>query len=379
MARSLRLIVVICGALLAGCSKTPKEQTMAGFKDSCYAVKTPEVTKYCDCMVEKLDAAIPARAYNDPDADPIALTRAFQATAMQLSPTCKAESVGDSTASTVSPVLSDPTYEATSSIEYNSRDPDSDSLQRMMSGMSAYQQAQFLKDFELLVYLHGGGEGEEGMGRGEVVLNGYTVEKVKTEAALAPGYIRERNAKFLQETLSDMEKAAKQNACIYQNKFGVLLPPRTYLRPNDACKHYSRVSLEAMLADASGSADSAVHNSVASEPVPVPAAATDSDDICPDLDQAITADQIDCLDRKFAKADGELNKAYKSLMASLSDSQKAVLKQEQIKWIKEKESKCDEAGKEFEGGTLEIVSIKDCMVEMTEKRLSYLNSYAAPH
>ncbi len=112
---------------------------------------------------------------------------------------------------------------------------------------------------------------------------------------------------------------------------------------------------------------------------PVAAApATDSDDICHDLDQTVTVNQVDCLDRKFEKADSELNRSYKALMASLSDTQKITLKQEQIKWIKEKEIKCNEAGKEFEGGTMETVLIKDCMVEMTENRISYLSSYSAP-
>lgn len=94
--------------------------------------------------------------------------------------------------------------------------------------------------------------------------------------------------------------------------------------------------------------------------------------ICEGLDISITSENLECLDRKYNVADEELNKVYKQLMSTLEDSKKSSLKKEQMSWIKEKESKCETAGKEVEGGSLEPVLIKGCFLQMTEKRLEYL-------
>ncbi|MBN2287667.1 MAG: DUF1311 domain-containing protein [Tissierellales bacterium] len=97
--------------------------------------------------------------------------------------------------------------------------------------------------------------------------------------------------------------------------------------------------------------------------------------ICEGLDLAITGDLIECLDRKYAIADKKLNDVYKDLMSRLEKSRKSALINEQRAWIKEKELKCTEAGKEMEGGTFEIVMIKDCLVQMTEERIEYLKNF----
>ena len=97
--------------------------------------------------------------------------------------------------------------------------------------------------------------------------------------------------------------------------------------------------------------------------------------VCKGLDLTVTADQIECLNRQFTSADKQLNETYKQLMATLDDSRKSALKKEQVAWVKEKVSKCNQAGKEFEGGTMETVLVADCEVEMTEKRLAYLKNF----
>ena len=102
--------------------------------------------------------------------------------------------------------------------------------------------------------------------------------------------------------------------------------------------------------------------------------AVEQSGICKGLDLSITAEQLECLDRKYSAADKELNILYKQKMAGLDESKKSALKKEQIAWIKEKESKCAQAGKEMEGGTLETVMIKDCTVQMTEQRVAFLKS-----
>ena len=97
--------------------------------------------------------------------------------------------------------------------------------------------------------------------------------------------------------------------------------------------------------------------------------------ICTGLDLSVTSEQIECLERKYTAADKELNNIYKQTMSRLADSRKSALKKEQVAWIKERESKCSQAGKEMEGGTLETVMIKDCFVQMTEQRVTYLKNF----
>ena len=117
---------------------------------------------------------------------------------------------------------------------------------------------------------------------------------------------------------------------------------------------------------------------VAVEPTPVTteqANATEQTGICKGLNLENTAEQGECLDRKFAQSDQQLNETYKQLMAGLDDVRKVALKKEQIAWIKDKETKCAQAGKEVEGGTLEPVVIADCKVQTTEQRLAYLKAF----
>jgi hypothetical protein len=81
--------VVLLAFLLVACSKTPKEQAIAGFYNGCNVVNTPEVKKYCDCMSKELDASIPNKLFNNPDADQRALMAAFTETMLELVPKCK--------------------------------------------------------------------------------------------------------------------------------------------------------------------------------------------------------------------------------------------------------------------------------------------------
>lgn len=97
--------------------------------------------------------------------------------------------------------------------------------------------------------------------------------------------------------------------------------------------------------------------------------------ICNGIDTDTMIGLRECLDKKYTSTDKDLNDVYKQIMAGLDAGRKATLKTEQIAWIKEKEAKCEEAAKEFEGGAQESVSKLDCFVSMTEKRLSYLKSY----
>lgn len=105
------------------------------------------------------------------------------------------------------------------------------------------------------------------------------------------------------------------------------------------------------------------------------ASASEDDPMCPGIDTSSTVGLRECIGIKFKASDANLNSTYKKLMATLSDSEKAKIKSEQREWIKQQKSKCDEAGKEFEGGTFQAVAIDDCYLQTTEERLSYLRSY----
>lgn len=117
-----------------------------------------------------------------------------------------------------------------------------------------------------------------------------------------------------------------------------------------------------------------VQSPQAVEPGEIKASSSEQSGICAGLDLTITAEQLECLERKYTAADKELNLLYKQKMASLDDARKASFKKEQIAWIKEKESKCAQAGKEVAGGSYEPVMIKDCLVQMTESRVAYLTA-----
>ena len=97
--------------------------------------------------------------------------------------------------------------------------------------------------------------------------------------------------------------------------------------------------------------------------------------VCKGLDLAINVENSECLGRKFQVADKNLNDEYKRAMALLDEDGRIELRDSQRTWIKEKEEKCEEAGKEFEGGTLQPIVTAECMVRMTDERSAFLSQY----
>jgi uncharacterized protein YecT (DUF1311 family) len=116
-------------------------------------------------------------------------------------------------------------------------------------------------------------------------------------------------------------------------------------------------------------------NTPTPEPTNEAADTVEASGVCKGLDLAVTVAQSECVSRKFAIADKKLNDEYKRLMGSLSAERQAELKSSQRAWIKEKEQTCVDAGKEFEGGTLQPIVIADCKVRMTEERNTFLEHY----
>lgn len=97
--------------------------------------------------------------------------------------------------------------------------------------------------------------------------------------------------------------------------------------------------------------------------------------LCKGLDRSITAENLECVGRMYEAADAELNKVYKELVAKLDKAQRSALLTSQRAWIKEKESKCEQEGEEFKGGSIAASIIAGCKVEMTQKRVQFLRAY----
>ena len=118
----------------------------------------------------------------------------------------------------------------------------------------------------------------------------------------------------------------------------------------------------------------ATKENVAAAPALTPAQdSTEKSGICLGLDLQVSADQMECLGRKYAEADKKLNAVYKEVFAKLDTAQKKSLRESQRTWIKEKEAKCGALAKEE--GTMAMVDAESCTVEMTVQRTQFIQSY----
>lgn len=84
---------------------------------------------------------------------------------------------------------------------------------------------------------------------------------------------------------------------------------------------------------------------------------------------------VQCSNHEFEIADKELNSTYKSITASLTPDRKAVLKSEQIAWVKTKEVECDAAMQGHMNPRHMDIAKNDCLVEKTNQRTAYLKSF----
>lgn len=77
-------------------------------------------------------------------------------------------------------------------------------------------------------------------------------------------------------------------------------------------------------------------------------------------------DAVHCDNKVYANADNELNKIYKELRTKLNASQKTILKQSQLAWIRDRDSSCSS---ESNVGT--VISTR-CQLNKTQERNSWL-------
>jgi len=77
---------------------------------------------------------------------------------------------------------------------------------------------------------------------------------------------------------------------------------------------------------------------------------------------------------KYKKADAELNKVYKQLMAILDPNEKPLLIQAEKDWIKYRYSHCKFDASQYEGGSIQPLIYSTCLEELTRKRITEIKA-----
>jgi|GEM_PF-7112239 len=93
---------------------------------------------------------------------------------------------------------------------------DSNSIDEITKRMSIQEQADFLRDAELLAALKGGMD----------KLHGYTLKRLREEAALGRKFVREQNAKFLAPLVAEMEASGRNSVSLQVNRAGIFSSPK---------------------------------------------------------------------------------------------------------------------------------------------------------
>lgn len=93
-----------------------------------------------------------------------------------------------------------------------------------------------------------------------------------------------------------------------------------------------------------------------------------------------TVDMGNCAGVEYQKADAELNRVYKQLMASLEDREyESHLKTAQQSWLKYRDAHCDFEAFGNRGGTIYPVVRRSCLTTMTRARTKELQEQMEQH
>jgi uncharacterized protein YecT (DUF1311 family) len=76
----------------------------------------------------------------------------------------------------------------------------------------------------------------------------------------------------------------------------------------------------------------------------------------------------DCVNAERERWDAQLNRVYRSLMARASPGDRRALRLQERAWLRTTRVRCDHAGDENEGGTLQPLQIDDCYLQATTGR-----------
>lgn len=94
-------------------------------------------------------------------------------------------------------------------------------------------------------------------------------------------------------------------------------------------------------------------------------------DACISAAAGVTPTMQDCIDTEYAYQDGRLNTVYKALMAKLGDAEKNALRDQQRKWIADRDEKCFY---DPDSGQAGRVDAAECRLDMTAKRADELEA-----
>ncbi|MHA3539631.1 lysozyme inhibitor LprI family protein [Yersinia enterocolitica] len=90
---------------------------------------------------------------------------------------------------------------------------------------------------------------------------------------------------------------------------------------------------------------------------------------------ATQQDMNQCANSDYKKADAELNRTYKDLLAKTTVAQRPLLKSAQLTWIKYRDADCTFQSSATEGGSVHPMIISACLTHKTEERTTQLESF----
>jgi uncharacterized protein YecT (DUF1311 family) len=82
-----------------------------------------------------------------------------------------------------------------------------------------------------------------------------------------------------------------------------------------------------------------------------------------------------CIQLRYEVSDKRMNEVYKQLISSLSDEERAILKEAQLGWIKLRDQTCEFEVYKNRGGTGYRGFLNECLDRMTKQRTAELEQY----
>lgn len=82
-----------------------------------------------------------------------------------------------------------------------------------------------------------------------------------------------------------------------------------------------------------------------------------------------------CIRLRYEASDKRLNEVYKQLVAKLSGSERSLLVEAQLGWIKLRDNNCEFETYRSRGGTGHSGFLNECLDRMTKQRITELEKY----
>ncbi len=94
-----------------------------------------------------------------------------------------------------------------------------------------------------------------------------------------------------------------------------------------------------------------------------------------DAARGVTAGIMDCTGAENRQQDTRLNQTYRTVMARLNPTQKAVLRRSELDWIRRRNGQCHDAAADAGGGSASGIVYSSCVLDETVKRTLWLKAY----